>query len=154
MHKNTKRWSKTAMAVHVFDTGHRISPENVEVSRRGLRFTLQRLIAEAVENTKRHSVNKIDGLELASLRKTAGRKAMKYRKYRDEASFLSDSVVSPPPGTNGNWSKLLKALLRTQTAYAGTPPSDIRTPFLSLFRRHLSDERRFAVPTSIWKVLR
>ncbi|KER30944.1 hypothetical protein T265_02752 [Opisthorchis viverrini] len=56
----------SAMAVHALDTGHRIDLENVEVLRRGLRFTPQRLIAEAVEITKHHSVNRIEGVELAS----------------------------------------------------------------------------------------
>ncbi|KER33985.1 LOW QUALITY PROTEIN: hypothetical protein T265_12469 [Opisthorchis viverrini] len=56
----------SAMAVHTLETGHRIDLENVEVLRRRMRFTPQRLIAEAVEITKHHSVNRIEGVELAS----------------------------------------------------------------------------------------
>ncbi|KER33261.1 hypothetical protein T265_00771 [Opisthorchis viverrini] len=56
----------SAMVVHALDTEHRIDLENVEVLRRGLRFTPQRLIAEAVEITKHHSVNRIEDVELAS----------------------------------------------------------------------------------------
>ncbi|KER33989.1 hypothetical protein T265_00191 [Opisthorchis viverrini] len=55
-----------AMVVHALDTGHRMDLENVEVLRRGLRFTPQRLIAEAVEITNHHSVNRIEGVELVS----------------------------------------------------------------------------------------
>ncbi|GAA57796.1 hypothetical protein CLF_113209, partial [Clonorchis sinensis] len=40
------------MAEHALDRGHRIDLEGMEVSRRRLRFTPQRLIAEAVEITK------------------------------------------------------------------------------------------------------
>ncbi|GAA51286.1 hypothetical protein CLF_105845 [Clonorchis sinensis] len=50
----------SAMAVHALDTGHTIDLDNVEVLRQGLRFTPQRLIAEAVEITKHHSVNRIE----------------------------------------------------------------------------------------------
>ncbi|GAA54336.1 hypothetical protein CLF_102306 [Clonorchis sinensis] len=57
----------SAMAVHALDTGHTIDLGNVEVLRQGLRFTPQRLIAEAVEITKHHSVNRIEGVELASI---------------------------------------------------------------------------------------
>ncbi|GAA52994.1 hypothetical protein CLF_109287 [Clonorchis sinensis] len=57
----------SAMAVHALDTGHTIDLDNVEVLRRGLQFTPQRLIAEVVEITKRHSVNRIKGVELASI---------------------------------------------------------------------------------------
>ncbi|KER29648.1 hypothetical protein T265_03757 [Opisthorchis viverrini] len=55
------------MAVHASDTGHRIDLENVEVLRRGLRFTPQRLVTEAVEITTLHNVNRIEGVELASV---------------------------------------------------------------------------------------
>ncbi|GAA53150.1 hypothetical protein CLF_109632 [Clonorchis sinensis] len=51
----------SAMAVHVLDTGHRIDLNSVEVLRRGLRFTPQRLIYEVVEIIKHHSVNRIEG---------------------------------------------------------------------------------------------
>ncbi|GAA51242.1 hypothetical protein CLF_105761 [Clonorchis sinensis] len=57
----------SAMVVHALDTGHTIDLDNVEVLRQGLRFTPQRLIAEAVENIKHHSVNRIEGVELASI---------------------------------------------------------------------------------------
>ncbi|KER22468.1 LOW QUALITY PROTEIN: hypothetical protein T265_14848 [Opisthorchis viverrini] len=46
-----------AMAGHAVDTGHRIDFENVDILRRGLRFTPQRLVAEAVEIAKHPSVN-------------------------------------------------------------------------------------------------
>ncbi|GAA55788.1 hypothetical protein CLF_108995 [Clonorchis sinensis] len=56
----------SAMSGHVLDTGHRIDLENVDILRRGLRFTPQRLVAEAVEIAKHPSVNRIEGVELAS----------------------------------------------------------------------------------------
>ncbi|KER20055.1 hypothetical protein T265_11308 [Opisthorchis viverrini] len=56
MQKNTKRWSKT----------QRWRSGECGILRRGLRFTPQRLIAEAVEITKHHSVSRIEGVELAS----------------------------------------------------------------------------------------
>ncbi|KAG5449238.1 hypothetical protein CSKR_100670 [Clonorchis sinensis] len=49
------------MEVHALDRGHRIDLENMEVLRRVLPFTPQRLIAEPVEITKHHSVNRIEG---------------------------------------------------------------------------------------------
>ncbi|GAA48528.1 hypothetical protein CLF_101717 [Clonorchis sinensis] len=57
----------SAMAGHALDTGHRIHLENVDILRRGLRFTPQRLVAEAVEIAKHPSVNRIEGVELASV---------------------------------------------------------------------------------------
>ncbi|GAA50763.1 hypothetical protein CLF_105016 [Clonorchis sinensis] len=48
------------MAVHALDTGRTIDLDNVEVLRQRLRFTPQRLIAEAVEITKHYSVNRIE----------------------------------------------------------------------------------------------
>jgi hypothetical protein len=57
----------SAMAEHALDTGHSIDLENIEILRRGLRSTQQRLIAEAVEIAKHPSVNKIEGVDLASI---------------------------------------------------------------------------------------
>ncbi|KER22185.1 hypothetical protein T265_09656 [Opisthorchis viverrini] len=57
----------SAMAAHAVDTGHRVDLKNLEFLRRGLRFTPQRLRAEAMEITKHHSVNRIEGVELASV---------------------------------------------------------------------------------------
>ncbi|GAA47984.1 hypothetical protein CLF_101047 [Clonorchis sinensis] len=45
-----------AIVEHALDTGHKIDLENAEVLRRGLRFTSQRLMAEAVEIAKCPSV--------------------------------------------------------------------------------------------------
>ncbi|KER30639.1 hypothetical protein T265_02988 [Opisthorchis viverrini] len=45
----------SAMAGHALDAGHRIGLENMDILRRGLRFTPQRLVAEAVEVAKRPS---------------------------------------------------------------------------------------------------
>ncbi|GAA56608.1 hypothetical protein CLF_111206 [Clonorchis sinensis] len=56
----------SAIAEHALDTGHKIDLENVEVLRRGLRSTSQRLMAEAVEIAKHPSVNRI-GVKLANL---------------------------------------------------------------------------------------
>ncbi|KER26356.1 hypothetical protein T265_06401 [Opisthorchis viverrini] len=47
--------------------GHRIDLENVEVLRRGLRFTPHRLTAEAVEITRHYSVNRMEGAELPTV---------------------------------------------------------------------------------------
>ncbi|KER24961.1 hypothetical protein T265_07470 [Opisthorchis viverrini] len=41
--------------------------KNVEVLVRGVRFKPQRLVAEAVEITRHHSVNRIEGVDLVSL---------------------------------------------------------------------------------------
>ncbi|KER28028.1 hypothetical protein T265_05073 [Opisthorchis viverrini] len=57
----------SAIAEHALDTGHKIDLENVEVLRRGLRSTSHRLIAEAVEIAKHPSVNRMKGVELASV---------------------------------------------------------------------------------------
>ncbi|KER26989.1 LOW QUALITY PROTEIN: hypothetical protein T265_13898 [Opisthorchis viverrini] len=57
----------SGMAVHALDTEHRIDLENVDILRRGLRFTPQRLVAEAVEIAKHPSVNGIEGVELANV---------------------------------------------------------------------------------------
>ncbi|GAA50825.1 hypothetical protein CLF_105107, partial [Clonorchis sinensis] len=60
----------SAIAEHALDTGYRIDLENVEVLRRGLRSTSQRLMAEAVGIARHSSVNRIEGVELASLWRT------------------------------------------------------------------------------------
>ncbi|GAA50220.1 phospholipid-translocating ATPase [Clonorchis sinensis] len=60
----------SAIAEHALDTGHKIDLENVEVLRRGLRSTSQRLMAEAVEIAKHPSVNRIEGVELARVWRT------------------------------------------------------------------------------------
>ncbi|GAA56004.1 hypothetical protein CLF_109602 [Clonorchis sinensis] len=60
----------SAIAEHALDTGHKIDLENVEVLRRGLRSTSQRLMAEAVEIAKHPSVNRIEGAELARVWRT------------------------------------------------------------------------------------
>ncbi|GAA48808.1 hypothetical protein CLF_102061 [Clonorchis sinensis] len=57
----------SAMAGHALDTGHRIDLENVDILRRGLKFTPQRLVTEAMEIAKHPSVNRIEGVELASV---------------------------------------------------------------------------------------
>ncbi|GAA49827.1 hypothetical protein CLF_103649 [Clonorchis sinensis] len=57
----------SAMTIHVADTGYRIDVENMKVLKRELRFTPHPLIEEAVEITENYSVNKIDGVKLASL---------------------------------------------------------------------------------------
>ncbi|GAA56571.1 hypothetical protein CLF_111119, partial [Clonorchis sinensis] len=61
----------SAIAEHALDRGHKIDLENVEVLRRGLRSTSQRLMAEAVEIAKHPSVNRIEGVELVGVRRTA-----------------------------------------------------------------------------------
>ncbi|KER30840.1 hypothetical protein T265_13085, partial [Opisthorchis viverrini] len=55
----------SVMMMHPLDTGHRIDLENVQVLRRGLRFTPQRLIAEVVDITRHQGVNRIESVELA-----------------------------------------------------------------------------------------
>ncbi|GAA51998.1 hypothetical protein CLF_107197 [Clonorchis sinensis] len=60
----------SAIAEHALDTGHKIDLENVEVLRRGLRSTSQRLMAEAVEIAKHPSVSRIEGVELARVWRT------------------------------------------------------------------------------------
>ncbi|GAA49703.1 hypothetical protein CLF_103447 [Clonorchis sinensis] len=60
----------SAIAEHALDTGHKIDLENVEVLRRGLRSTSQRLMAGAVEIAKHPSVNRIEGVELARVWRT------------------------------------------------------------------------------------
>ncbi|KER30950.1 hypothetical protein T265_02760 [Opisthorchis viverrini] len=61
----------SAIAEHALDTGHKTDLENVEVLRRGPRFTSHGLVAEAVEIAKHPSVNRIEGGELASMWTTA-----------------------------------------------------------------------------------
>ncbi|GAA33470.2 hypothetical protein CLF_100221 [Clonorchis sinensis] len=60
----------SAIAEHALDTGHKIDLKTVEVLRRGLRSTSQRLMAEAVEIAKHPSVNRIEGVELARVWRT------------------------------------------------------------------------------------
>ncbi|KER27439.1 hypothetical protein T265_13803, partial [Opisthorchis viverrini] len=55
----------SAMVVHALDTVYRTDLENVEVLRRGLRFTPQRLIVETVEITKHHGANRMEGYSAA-----------------------------------------------------------------------------------------
>ena len=54
----------SAIAGHALDTGHKIDLDNIEILRRGLRSTPQRLVGEALEIMKHNSVNKIEGPEL------------------------------------------------------------------------------------------
>ncbi|GAA51623.1 hypothetical protein CLF_106479 [Clonorchis sinensis] len=65
----------SAIAEHALDCARiwnlDLNLENVEVFRRGLRSTSQRLMAEAVEIVKHPSVNRIEGVELVSVWRTA-----------------------------------------------------------------------------------
>ena len=55
------------MAIHAWDTGHRVDVENVRILRKGLGKTSERLLAESIEIVKaKHAVNRIDGVDLTS----------------------------------------------------------------------------------------
>ncbi|GAA47904.1 hypothetical protein CLF_100948 [Clonorchis sinensis] len=87
----------SVMAVHALDTEHRIDMDNVEVLRRGLRFTP--LITEAVEIIKHHSVNRIEGVELEKLEAEALQDADRARQqYLEEGknneTLLMEASVS------------------------------------------------------------
>ena len=65
----------SAIAEHALDTGHSIDVENVEIVSRGISCIAERLIAEAVEIAKeKDAVNKVDGVELSSIWRTALRR--------------------------------------------------------------------------------
>ncbi|GAA49176.1 reverse transcriptase [Clonorchis sinensis] len=107
----------STIAEHVLDTGHKTDLENVEVLRRGLRFTSQRPMAEAVEISKPFSVNRIEGVELASIC-TSIRTCKKYPvKGRNNAEdrvqpYRNDGYALKQTKGQSPWTKLEPAISR------------------------------------------
>ncbi|KER19865.1 hypothetical protein T265_11467 [Opisthorchis viverrini] len=68
----------SAMAGRTLDVEHRIDMENVDILRRGLRFTSQRLVAEVMEIANYPSVNRVEGVELANLSRMIDSETLSY----------------------------------------------------------------------------